>query len=166
MQRYALRMSQRSPSGRRTKSVRQRPDPADALYGLLSAIVSGARRELGITSAATLATLDFTGPRRITDLAVVQGVAQPSMTVLVNALERTGFVERHRDPTDKRVTLVAVTEAGSEYLRQRREANRQVMAQLISKLPPDEAAALGAAVPALTHLRDLYNQERDPAVRG
>jgi DNA-binding MarR family transcriptional regulator len=156
-------MSPRSPSGRRTKSVRQPVQPADALYGLLSAIVSGARRDVGITSVATLATLELTGPRRITDLAVIQGVAQPSMTVLVNALERSGFVERHRDPTDKRVTLAAVTEAGSEYLRARREANRRVIAQLISKLPADEAATLDAAVPALTHLRDLYNQERDPA---
>jgi DNA-binding MarR family transcriptional regulator len=117
---------------------------------------------MGLSSAGTLSTLQRTGPRRITDLAVVQGVAQPSMTVLVTALERSGFVERHRDPTDKRVTLVAVTPAGSEYLRQRREANTQVIAQLINKLPPEEAATLNAAVPALTHLRDLYNQERDP----
>ena len=88
------------------------------------------------------------------------------MTVLVTALERSGFVERRRDPTDNRGRLVALTPAGSEYLRQRREANRQVIAQLINKLPPDEAATLSAAVPALTHLRDLYNQERDPAARA
>jgi DNA-binding MarR family transcriptional regulator len=159
-------MSQRTPSGERTTSVRRRADPADAVYGLLSAVVRGGSRDMGITSAATLATLNVTGPRRITDLAVIQGIAQPSMTVLVNALERSGFVERHRDPTDKRATLVAMTPAGADYLRRRREANRQVIAQLISKLPPDEAAALSAAVPALAHLRDLYNQQRDPAARA
>ena len=158
-------MSQRTPSGRRTTSVRRRADTADALFGLLGAVVSGAPRDVGLTSVATLSTLDLTGPRRITDLAIIQGVAQPSMTVLVNALERSGFVERHRDPTDKRATLVAMTPAGTEYLRQRREANRQVIAQLISELPPDEAAILSAAVPALARLRDLYNQQRDPAAR-
>jgi DNA-binding MarR family transcriptional regulator len=140
--------------------------PAEALYGLLSAVVRGAPRDMGLTSGGTLATLELTGPRRITDLAVIQGVTQPSMTVLVTALERSGFVERHHDPTDKRVTLVAVTPAGSEYLRTRREVGTQVIAQLISKLPPDEAAALSAAVPALTHLRELHNQERDPGTRA
>jgi len=159
-------MSQRTPSGRRATSARARADPADALYGLLSAVVSGIPRELGFTSAGTLATLGLAGPRRITDLAVIQRVTQPSMTALVNVLERSGFVERRRDPTDNRSRLVALTPAGLEYLRQRREATTQVIAQLISKLPPGEAATLNAAVPALTHLRDLYNQERDPAARA
>ena len=161
-----FRMSQRTPSGGRTTSVQRRADAADALYGLLGAVVTGTRRDIGLTSAGTLATLELTGPRRITDLAAIQGVTQPSMTVLVTALERSGFAERRRDPTDNRGRLVALTPAGAEYLRQRREANRQVIAQLISKLPPDEAAALSAAVPALTHLHDLYNQERDPGSRA
>jgi DNA-binding MarR family transcriptional regulator len=120
---------------------------------------------MSLTSMATLSTLEFTGPRRVTDLAVIQGVTQPSMTALITALERSGLVERHGDASDKRVTLVAMTPAGLEYLRTRREAGRQVMAQLISKLPPEEAATLAAAVPALAHLRALNDQERDPAAR-
>jgi DNA-binding MarR family transcriptional regulator len=159
-------VSQPTPSARKTTSARRRADPAEALYGLLAAVVRGAPRDMGLTSSATLVTLERTGPRRITDLAVAEGVAQPSMTVLVTALERSGFVERHSDPADKRVTLVALTPAGSEYLLKRREAGTQGIAQLISKLPPDEAAALSAAIPALTHLRALHFQEREPTVRG
>jgi DNA-binding MarR family transcriptional regulator len=158
-------MSRTTPGRRRTKSARRRADPADALYGLLTTVVRAAPRDISLTSAATLSTLELTGPRRITDLAVVQGVTQPSMTVLVTALERSGLVERQSDPSDKRVTLVAIAAAGLEYLRTRREAGRQVIAQLISKLPPDEAATITAAVPALAHLRELSDQERDPAVR-
>ena len=71
---------------------------------------SSPRHEL--TSAATLATLDKTGPRRITDLAVAEGVTQPAMTVLVRVMEESGLVERKKDPSDKRVTLVYLTEAG------------------------------------------------------
>jgi DNA-binding MarR family transcriptional regulator len=159
-------MSQRTPSAGRTKPARRRADPADALYGLLSTVVRGAPRDMGLTSGATLVTLEVTGPRRITDLAIIQGVTQPSMTVLVTALERSGYVERHSDPNDKRVTLVALTRAGSKYLLTRRETGTQVIAQLISNLPPDEAATLSAAVPALTHLRDLHDQQREPAARG
>jgi len=159
-------MSDATPSARKPTSARRRADPAAAIYGLLVTVVRGAPRDMGLTSAATLATLDRTGPRRITDLALTEGVAQPSMTVLVTALERSGLVERHSDPADKRVTLVALTPAGSQYLLSRREAGTEAVAQLISKLPPDEAAALSAAVPALTHLRELHYQEREPPARA
>jgi DNA-binding MarR family transcriptional regulator len=158
-------MNQQPPSGRETTSPGRPADPAEAIYGLLTTVIRGAPRDMGLTSAATLATLERTGPRRITDLAAVEAVAQPSMTVLVTALEKSGFVERHSDPTDKRVTLVALTPAGADYLRRRRAAGTEVITQLISKLPPDEAAALGAAVPALTRLRELHYQGREPAAR-
>ena len=165
-QRYALGVSQPTSSARGTTSARQHADPAGALYGLLSAVIRGAPRDMGLTSAATLVTLERTGPRRVTDLAASEGITQPSMTVLVTALERSGLVERHSDPADKRVTLVALTPAGSEYLLKRREARTGLIAQLIGELPPDEAAALSAAVPAMTHLRELHYQERDSVARA
>ncbi|MET7729608.1 MarR family transcriptional regulator [Streptomyces mirabilis] len=49
-------------------------------------------RDMSLTSAATLATLDRTGPRRITDLAAVEGVTQPAMTTLVRVMEESGLV--------------------------------------------------------------------------
>ena len=91
-----------------------------ALYGLATRAVRRLPRDLSLTSAATLATLDRTGPRRITDLAVVEGVTQPAMTVLVRVMEESGLVERRGDTSDKRVTLVCLTEAGTSYVRARR----------------------------------------------
>src|SRR5580692_4164738 len=82
---------------------------AEALYRLITAAVRQQPRDISLTSASTLATLERTGPRRITDLAMIEGVTQPAMTVLVRVLERSGLVERKGDPTDKRVALVAVT---------------------------------------------------------
>ena len=149
--------------------TRHQLDPADltaageALYGLVTAAVRRGPREMSLTSLSTLATLDRTGPRRITDLAVIQGVAQPSMTVLVTALERSGLVERRGDPTDRRVALVALTAAGLQLLRAQRKAGAEALIQLIAKLPADEAAALAAAIPALSHLRELDREQRDPA---
>ena len=40
-----------------------------ALYGLATRATRRLPRDMSLTSAATLATLDRTGPRRITDLA-------------------------------------------------------------------------------------------------
>jgi DNA-binding MarR family transcriptional regulator len=137
-------------------------DSATALYGLLATLLRRASRDLSLTSLATLATLDRTGPRRITDLALIEGVTQPSMTVLVTALERGGLVARQSDPADGRVTLVALTDQGRLYLGRRRSAGADALAQIIDKLPPAEAAALAAAIPALRHLRDLDDEQRDP----
>jgi DNA-binding MarR family transcriptional regulator len=132
-----------------------------ALFGLATAAIRNGPRDISLTSASTLATLDRSGPRRITDLAAAEGVAQPSMTVLVTALERSGLVERRADPADGRVALVALTAFGSDYLQARRQAGAAAFAELIDELPPGEAGALAAAVTALEHLRSLDEERRD-----
>jgi DNA-binding MarR family transcriptional regulator len=139
--------------------------PAAAIYGLFTSMVRNAPRDLSLTSLATLSTLDRSGPRRITELAVVEGISQPSMTTLITALERAGLVERGSDASDGRVVLVTLTSTGADYLRARRRSGTAVIAQLVDKLPAGEAALLAAAAPALEHLRDLDNERRDPAVQ-
>jgi DNA-binding MarR family transcriptional regulator len=104
--------------------------------------------------------VDRTGPRRITDLAVSEGVTQPSMTALVTALEKGGLVERCPDASDQRVVLVALTEAGAGYLRARRQAGIAAFGELIGQLPAADTAAIIAAAPALRHLRELDEQRR------
>jgi DNA-binding MarR family transcriptional regulator len=138
---------------------------AGALYGLLATLLRRVPRDLSLTSLATLSTLNRTGPRRITDLAVIEGITQPSMTVLVTSLERAGLVARHSDLADGRVTLVALTADGLHYMQNRRRAGADALARLIDKLPPAEAAALAAAIPALQRLRDLDDEQRDPDSR-
>ncbi|WP_041624774.1 MarR family transcriptional regulator [Stackebrandtia nassauensis] len=120
---------------------------------------------MSLTSAATLATLDKTGPRRITDLAVAEGVTQPAMTVLVRVMEESGLVERTTDPSDKRVTLVCLTEAGASYVRTRRQAGVDAYARLIDELTGDEVKTLEAALPALLRLAELESPTRDEPER-
>ena len=130
------------------------------LHGLAVRAVRRLPRDMSLTSAATLATLDRTGPRRITELAASEGVTQPAMSVLVRLMEESGLVERRGDASDKRVTLVCVTEAGAAYVRARRQAGVDAYAGLIDKLSDDEIASLEAALPALLHLAALESQDR------
>jgi len=132
----------------------------EELIGLMAAAVRWVSRDMSLTSLATLSTLDRAGPQRITDLARLEGVAQPSMTVLVGNLERDGFVVRRGEPSDRRVVLVELTAAGTDLIRSRRRAGAQAFARLIDKLSPGEAAALVAALPALQHLRELKEAQR------
>ena len=120
---------------------------------------------MSITSAATLATLHRSGPRRITDLAVIEGVTQPAMTVLVRVMEESGLVERRGDASDKRVTLVCLTEAGASYVQTRHQAGVDAFARLIDELTGDEIEALAAALPALLHLAELEGHAREESDR-
>jgi DNA-binding MarR family transcriptional regulator len=153
-------------SPERQQTPGERIAVAEALYRLVSAAVRQQPREISLTSASTLATVERTGPRRITDLAAIEGVTQPSMTALVTVLERAGLVERGQDPRDQRVVLVALTEAGTDYVRSRRRAGAEAFARLIGKLPPDEIATLLAAAPALQHLHELDDEHRAAAYQA
>lgn len=130
---------------------------AEALYGLAALLVRSAEqpRRLSLTAVSTLAALERSGPRRITELAALQGVTQPSMTTLAAALEQAGLVGRGPDPTDKRAVLVTLIPAGVDYLRERRRTGAAAVQSLIAQLDPADAAALAAAAPALERLRNL-----------
>ncbi|MCP3787133.1 MarR family transcriptional regulator [Micromonospora sp. A3M-1-15] len=147
--------------GRQDATRRASTAIGSVLYGLATRAVRRLPRDMSLTSAATLATLDRTGPRRITDLAAIAGVTQPAMTVLVRVMEESGLVERRGDPSDKRVTLVCLTEAGTSYVRARRRAGVQAFAGLIDKLTDTEVEALAAALPALQHLAELDSEDRE-----
>src|SRR5260370_578296 len=67
---------------------------------------------LSLTAAATLSTLDRSGPCRLTALAAGEGVTQPAMTQLVARLADSGLVARSADPADGRVVYVHITPAG------------------------------------------------------
>jgi DNA-binding MarR family transcriptional regulator len=105
------------------------------------------------TEAGVLRTLTD-APRRITELAELEGLAQPTMTLLVQRLEQRGWVRRDRHADDGRVVLVSVTDAGRMTL----EAFRaQVLAALRSRLdamPDEEIAELEAATETLGSLVD------------
>jgi DNA-binding MarR family transcriptional regulator len=136
---------------------------AEALYRLITAAVRQHPRDISLTSASTLATVERTGPRRVTDLAIIEGITQPAMTTLVTALERAGLAERRADPRDQRVVLVALTATGADYLRFRRRAAAEALARLIDKLPAADATALLAATSALRQLHELDDEQRSAA---
>jgi DNA-binding MarR family transcriptional regulator len=140
----------------------------DAIGEVLAALagftVRRLGRELSLTAVSTLATLERTGPRRLTDLSVTEGITQPSMTVVVSQLEEHDFAERRRDPTDGRVVLVSITRPGRQYLRSLRRANASALTTLIDKLPATDLDTLYAAMPALRQLLDLAVES--PATGG
>src|SRR5215472_5512142 len=104
---------------------------------------------LSLTAAATLATLERSGPCRLTALADREAVTQPAMTQLVARLQGAGLVRRAADPADGRVVQVEITDAGRAVLAQRRAVRAERLAGMLADLSADERAALAAALPAM-----------------
>jgi DNA-binding MarR family transcriptional regulator len=101
---------------------------------------------------ATLVELDRHGPRRVSDLVAQQQISQPGMTSVVSRLATAGLVTRAADPTDGRATLVSITAAGRDYLRELHGQRAVAIAAHLRTLPPDELRALLAATDAVEHL--------------
>lgn len=118
---------------------------------------------LSLTAAATLATLERSGPHRLTALAAREGVTQPAMTQLVARLQDSGLVERFADPADGRVVQVRITAGGQAMLAGRRAVRAGRVTLLLARLSPDEQAALAAALPAMDA---LANAQRDEPLVG
>src|ERR1700677_202559 len=119
---------------------------------------------LSLTAAATLATLERSGPCRLTWLATREGVTQPAMTQLIARLEDAGLVDRAADPADGRVVQVRITADGRAMLAGRRAVRAERVVALLERLSPDEREALAAALPAMDA---LFNVQRgEPAVAG
>jgi DNA-binding MarR family transcriptional regulator len=110
---------------------------------------------LSLTAAATLATLERSGPSRLTSLAAKEGVTQPAMTQLIARLQESGLVSRTADPADGRVVQVRVTDEGRAMLARRRAVRAERLAEILARLNPEEQAALGAALPAIDALANV-----------
>jgi DNA-binding MarR family transcriptional regulator len=115
---------------------------------------------VGLSASAgfLLSTVSREGPSRLCVLATKEGVSQPSMSQLIQRLERQGLVTRSTDPDDGRVTLVAIAEAGQALLDQRRRARRERLTALLATLSSEEEFALWlSAQVALPILQRLVN---------
>ena len=100
------------------------------------------RADLSASAAFVLNRVCREGPIRLTTLAAKEAVSQPSMTQLIQRLERLDLVTRLPDPDDGRAALIGITEHGQTLLDERKRARRARLAALITTLTPDEACAL------------------------
>jgi len=111
-------------------------------------------RRSGLTPArlSALSVLVFAGPRSIGRLADADGVASPTMTRIVDGLERLGLAVRSTHPDNGRISLVSATPAGrSLMLRAARRRAASIAAGLAS-LPRNEREAIVAAADAISAL--------------
>jgi DNA-binding MarR family transcriptional regulator len=122
----------------------------DALAGRLRLAVVRLNRRLRaqrdveaivtLTQLSAMASLHRHGPMTPGELATCERVQPPSMTKVIAALTERGFVDRSPHPTDGRQTVVALTEAGRDYVDAEVSARERWLAAQLAQLTPDERA--------------------------
>jgi DNA-binding MarR family transcriptional regulator len=99
---------------------------------------------------ATLQHLELAGPLTVHEMTLHLGRAQSVVSDMVSVLERAGLLRRMRDPSDRRRTLVWLTDEGIAFLQRQRDVlDRDRLAQVLSRLTPEDSEALLRGTAAL-----------------
>jgi DNA-binding MarR family transcriptional regulator len=136
----------------------QPPSAAAVAFQLNSVAIHLVRRartadqELGVPPGqlSALSVLVFGGERTIADLARAEQVTSPTMTRVVDGLERAGLAGRHPHPDDGRATLVRPTSKGRRVMDRGRRNRVRLITGVLQRMSADDLAAVARAAAALT----------------
>jgi DNA-binding MarR family transcriptional regulator len=137
---------------------RTQTDPvlvATELRVALGRLVRRLRAEnvFSLSRSVVMGRLDREGAQSVSDLAAAEHVRPQSMAQTVRELECDGLVHKRPDPDDRRRTLVALTELGTQVLRAERRRREGWLAKAIANdLDAEEQAVLSEAVELLKRL--------------
>jgi len=108
---------------------------------------------LSAPRASALSVIVFRGPVTMSRLAEAEQVRPPTITRLVDGLERRGLVRRVSHVEDGRVQLVEATAAGRRLLQKGRVQRVERLARAITDLSEDDQRVLARAAELLEGLR-------------
>lgn len=126
-------------------------------------------RERGLTRAraTVIVYLHRGGPMRQRDLAEALHVSARNVTGLLEGLEATGFVARKVHPSDRRATLVTLTEQGTAVARAMQADERRLARFLFADVADADMAHFSAMLDhVVARLREpAFARLRDEALR-
>ncbi len=114
-------------------------------------------REISRTEMEVLSILTD-GPRKITELTELAGIAQPTMTLLVKRLQEKGWVRREGLPDDGRVVMISLTKAGSAAQEKFRAQFLAALRADLQELSDQQLEELSAATETLSSFVDDLQQ--------
>jgi DNA-binding MarR family transcriptional regulator len=98
---------------------------------------------------SALSVIVFGGPISLQDLARAEQVRPPTMSRIVDALEKQGLARRTTDPQDHRAVKIAATKKGITMLQKGRDRRVKFLASHLMRLDDDELRHIGQALSAL-----------------
>lgn len=97
-----------------------------------------------------LRLLDRRGALSMSDLASALGITLSGCTAVVDRVVEAGWVERRRNPNDRRVVLVGVSPEGERILDEVRQTRSRILARYLARLEPTEIETLADLLSRVT----------------
>ncbi len=143
---------------KRSQETQTDTDLAERLHSVAIRLVRRVRRKdaaMGLppAQASALSVLVFGGAQTLSALADFEQVKAPTMTRIVDALERAALARRQADADDRRKLRIAATPAGVRMMQQGRARRVKALAQMLVNLDRNERATLDSAVGLLMQLQ-------------
>ena len=103
------------------------------------------------------------GPSNLSELAELHNVSLPTMSRTVSRLEKIGWVERRSDPTDRRVTLIVLTDNGQQRLLEMSELAQETLTRALESTSSADREHLSAGLDVMRRAFGLclYDTEKN-----
>lgn len=122
----------------------------------------------GVTPAQlrVLQILDYHPNGSITPkaLAAQMGIAQATVTAIVDKMEATGMLTRHRSETDRRQTNLAITDTGRATVHAAPDALQQRFVRAFDSMQDWEQAQLVATLERVAFMLDADDIDASPVL--
>ena len=120
-----------------------------AIHLLRRVRVEDAASGIGPARLSALSVVVFGGPISLNDLARAEQVRPPTMSRIVDALEREGLARKTVNQQDRRAVVIEATAKGANVLQQGRRRRVRALAKSLSRLKGTERAEIERAVQAI-----------------
>jgi len=94
--------------------------------------------------------IDKEGLGNLKQLAGKLGVKPSAVTVMIDRLEKSGYVERSQDPHDRRAIRATITSLGQEVLAQATQDRMDIVNRYLSRLEPQEVIVVTELLEKMT----------------
>ena len=127
--------------------------------------ISAAGANVSAHQGRILAQLDPADPTMVTELAGSMGVTPSTMSLNLKRLREAGLVVCERDPEDRRVVNVLLTEAGERAKAALRFLDVGRVEAMLESLWPDDRRRAIEGLAALADAADATNRGRLSSIR-
>ncbi len=101
---------------------------------------------------SALHSVEALGPLPLGELAQVEKIQPPTMTLIVNRLSDQGLIRKDVDASDRRFTRISISAEGRKFLGSHRSRKDAYLARALAELSDHELARLEKAIPILEKL--------------
>ena len=113
--------------------------------------VSSLKTKLSILEVHAIEALGRRPPLKMRKLAEIMEISTPSVTAVVDKLEKKGFARRRTTPTDRRVFLIELTKKGIELFKKHTDQHKNMADRVRACIPEEKVPVFVEALRSIVH---------------